>query len=67
MDIYGLITDEFIKSNKMKPIPIGFKEEVQEGKAHILTTIDNNRIEKFEIEILKVQPQQNPDQKKHDH
>ena len=61
--IYGLVTDEFIKSNKMKPIPIGFKEEIKEGKAHMLTTIDNNRIEKFEIEILKAQSQQYPDQK----
>lgn len=61
--IYGVITDEFIKTNKAKPIPIGFKEEVREGKAHILTTIDDNKIEKFEIEILKAQPQQYPNQK----
>ena len=61
--IYGVIADEFIEFNKVKPIPIGFKEEVKEGKAHILTTIDNNKIEKFEIEILKVQSQEFPNQK----
>ncbi|CCQ96013.1 Stage IV sporulation protein B [[Clostridium] ultunense Esp] len=61
--IFGVIGDEFIRSNKTKPIPIGFKEEVREGKAHILTTIDNNKIEKFEIEIIKAQPQQYPNQK----
>ena len=61
--IFGLMGDEFIKSNKRKAIPIGFKEEVKEGKAHILTTIDNNKVEKFEIEILKAQPQQFPNQK----
>ncbi len=35
----------------MKAVPIGFKEEVKEGKAYILSTIDGNKIEKFEIEI----------------
>ncbi|GFN35435.1 SpoIVB peptidase [Tepidimicrobium xylanilyticum] len=61
--IFGVIGDEFIQSNKRKPIPIGFKEEVKEGKAYILTTINDDKIEKFEIEILKVQPQQFPSQK----
>ena len=60
--IFGVIADEFIKSNRTKPMPIGFKEEVKEGKAHILTTI-NNKVEKYEIEILKAQPQQYPNQK----
>ncbi|HSH34648.1 SpoIVB peptidase [Schnuerera sp.] len=61
--IFGLITDDFIRTNKIKPIPIGFKEEIKEGKAYILTTIDNNKIEKFEINILKTQSQQYPNQK----
>ncbi|MBZ2173762.1 SpoIVB peptidase [Schnuerera sp. xch1] len=61
--IFGEITDEFIESNNTKPIPIGFKEEVKEGKAHILTTIDDNKIDKFEIEIVKLQSQLYPDQK----
>ncbi|MCF6465882.1 SpoIVB peptidase [Clostridium sp. Cult2] len=61
--IFGIIADEFLKSNKSKAIPIGFKEEVKEGKAHILTTINNNRIERFEIEIIKTQLQQYPNQK----
>jgi stage IV sporulation protein B len=61
--IYGVMTDEFMKFNKAKALPIGFKEEVKEGKAYILTTIDNDKTEKFEIEILKAQPQQFPNQK----
>ncbi len=44
-------------------MPIGFKEEVKEGKAYILTTIDNDKVEKFEVEILKVLNQQYPNQK----
>ena len=61
--IYGVMNDEFMKFNKAKALPIGFKEEVKEGKAYILTTIDNDKTEKFEIEILKAQPQQFPNQK----
>jgi len=61
--IYGIIEDESFKVNNLKSIPIGFKEEVKEGKAYILATVDDNKIEKFEIEILKAQVQQNPSQK----
>ena len=64
--IYGTINQNNIKPIQNKPIPIGFKEEVKEGKAHILTTIEDNKVEKFEIEIIKVQPQLKADQKKYD-
>lgn len=61
--IYGDLTDSFLGQNKLKPISIAFKEEVQEGKAHILTTLDENIIEKFEIEIVKVENQDKENQK----
>ena len=61
--IYGIIESESFKTNGIKPIPIGFKEEVKEGKAYILATIEGNNVEKFEIEILKAQSQQFPSQK----
>lgn len=61
--IYGTIQENNLSSIQNKPIPIGFKEEVKIGKAHILTTIDDNKIEKFEIEIVKIQPQLKADQK----
>ncbi|HHV39020.1 MAG TPA: SpoIVB peptidase [Tepidimicrobium sp.] len=61
--IYGVLNDDFIKSNKARSMPIGFKEEVKAGKAHILTTVDNNKVERFEIEILKLQSQKYPAQK----
>lgn len=60
--IFGIMDDAFINSNNIKALPIGFKEEVKEGKAYILSTIDD-KVEKFEIEIIKVQPQQFPSQK----
>ncbi len=61
--IYGKIKKENLSYLLNKPIPIGFREEVNEGKAYILTTIDDNKVEKFEIEILKAQPQVNAEQK----
>lgn len=60
--IFGKIKNENLNTTN-KPIPIGFKDEVKEGKAYILTTIEDNRVEKFEIEIVKVQPQLKADQK----
>jgi stage IV sporulation protein B len=61
--IYGTINGENLDSEYKEPMPIGFKEEVKEGKAYILSTVDNNKVEKFEIEITKVQQQSKIDQK----
>ncbi|MFQ8602074.1 MAG: SpoIVB peptidase [Anaerovoracaceae bacterium] len=40
-----------------KPIAVGTKEQVEKGKAYILSTLSNNEIRKFEIEIEKVEKQ----------
>ncbi|MDR7856154.1 SpoIVB peptidase [Tissierella sp.] len=61
--IYGTFNMDDINYLNIKPIPIGFKEEIKEGKAYILTTIEDNKVEKFEIEIIKVQQQLKADQK----
>jgi stage IV sporulation protein B len=61
--IYGKIEDDLILKNKNRTIPIAFKEEVEEGKAHILTTLDSNEIEEFEIEISKINSQNKADEK----
>lgn len=61
--IFGVLNSEFVKSNNVEPIPIGFKEEVKKGKAYILATIDDNKIEKFEIEIIDIQLQEKPEPK----
>lgn len=37
-----------------KPLVIGTKEQIEKGKAYILTTLENNEIERFEIEIEKI-------------
>ncbi|HLR34362.1 MAG TPA: SpoIVB peptidase [Tissierellales bacterium] len=61
--IYGKLNDEFIKNNRAEALPIGFRDEVKEGKAYILTTINDNKIQKYEIEILKKQQQFSPESK----
>jgi stage IV sporulation protein B len=60
--IYGVLKDN--DDIKIKnSIPIGYKEEVKPGKAYILSTLDDNIVDKYEIEILKVEPQEKPQQK----
>ncbi|HBQ26241.1 MAG TPA: hypothetical protein DD791_07595 [Syntrophomonas sp.] len=49
--------------SKSKAYPIAFKEEVKEGKAYILSTIDGEKVEKFDIEIVKAYNQTVPEQK----
>ena len=44
-------------------IPIGFKEEVEIGKAHIYTTLDGEEVGKYDIEIIKLENQQESSQK----
>ena len=46
-----------------EPIVMGHREQVEKGKAYILTTIDGDRVEKFDIEINKVNRQDEPDSK----
>lgn len=60
--VYGLLTDDF-KINSNEKIPIGFKEEVETGKAHILTTLDGENIGKYEINIEKLEKQEAQEQK----
>lgn len=40
--------------NNMKTIPIAFKQEIKTGSAKILTTLNGNTPEEFEIEIEKI-------------
>lgn len=45
------------------PIPVGSQDQVEKGKAYILSTLGDNKIEKFEIEIEKIERQRKPDDK----
>jgi stage IV sporulation protein B len=43
-----------------KAIPVAFSDEVKEGPAEILTVIDDDKVEKFDIEIVSTTPQKFP-------
>lgn len=46
-----------------KPLPVALAHEVKPGPATILTVVDGQRVESFEIEILQVRRQSSPDDK----
>lgn len=61
--IYGNLLDGDMKIKNKEKIPIGFKEEVELGKAYIMSTLEDNIVEMFEIEIQKLEAQSSPSQK----
>ncbi|WP_069649743.1 SpoIVB peptidase [Caloranaerobacter ferrireducens] len=61
--IYGVLQKDISNNLYNKPLPIGLQSEVREGKAYILTTIEDEKINKFEVEIIKAQRQLVPSQK----
>ncbi len=60
--IYGSIEPGRMNKNG-RFLPIGLGSHVKEGPAKILTTIENNKIEEFDIEIQKVFKQNYADSK----
>lgn len=61
--IYGKLIDEKGSIKDKEKIPVGFKDEVTVGDAYILSTLEDNKIEKFDIEIQKLETQDSPNQK----
>ncbi len=55
--IFGDGTKSLINKKYNKPMKIGLRNEIKEGKAEILTTIDGTEPELFQIEIQKLLPQ----------
>lgn len=43
-----------------EPMPVAFAEEVEEGPAQILTVVDKQKVERFDIEIVHVSKQNSP-------
>lgn len=60
--VYSKCTDSsaFAKS---KPMVMAYQDQIEEGDAYILTTIDGRNVEKFDIRITKVNKQREPDSK----
>lgn len=60
--IYGKLSAEY-KSARTKPVSIGLNNQIKEGSAKILTTIEGNKVEEFDIEIQKVMRQKSSESK----
>ncbi|HZX21134.1 MAG TPA: SpoIVB peptidase [Clostridia bacterium] len=63
LGIYGELFSNVDGIDKQKSMPIAYQHEIREGAAFILTTLDNNTIEKFDIEIVKINLQTKPEPK----
>ncbi|MEG0923650.1 MAG: SpoIVB peptidase [Anaerovoracaceae bacterium] len=61
--IYGKATDTIKDIRLQEPVVMGKQRQVEKGPAYILTTIDGNNIERFNIEIDKINYQKNAESK----
>lgn len=56
--IYGSTKENLTNKKYNEPMEIGFRNEIKEGKATIITTIDENGPQEYEIEIVKLLQQE---------
>lgn len=61
--IYGDGSSELINPNFNKPMPIAYRNEIKEGHAQIITTVEDGGAKLYDIEILKLLPQDEPGSK----
>lgn len=61
--IFGEVTNTESLNKNIKPLKVGFRDEIYIGKAKIITTIDENGPQEFDIEIEKVLNQATPNSK----
>ncbi|MBO5666014.1 MAG: SpoIVB peptidase, partial [Firmicutes bacterium] len=61
--IFGTTKTELTNPLFSQPLKVGYQSDISTGKAQILTTIDGNKIEAFDIEIDKINRQSKPDTK----
>lgn len=56
--IYGITNEKLTNEKYKEPIEVAFRNEIKEGKAKIITTVDESGPEEYEIEIVKLLPQE---------
>ncbi|RPF55676.1 SpoIVB peptidase [Aquisalibacillus elongatus] len=61
--IFGKINDESFIDHNQKPLPVAKANEVKEGKAEILTVVEEEQVKKFDVEIISSVPSKNPETK----
>jgi stage IV sporulation protein B len=58
--IFGVLNKELKNGIKDKPLPIALSHQVKEGPAKILTVVNDDKVEEFDIEIVSTIPQKFP-------
>lgn len=58
--IFGKLNEDMSNGLYDKPMPIALSNEVKEGPAHILTVVNQDKVEKFDVEIVSSTPQKFP-------
>ncbi|MCM3114755.1 SpoIVB peptidase [Neobacillus sp. MER 74] len=58
--IFGEMVKDLKNGVMDKPLPIALSHQVKEGPAKILTVVNNDRVEEFDIEIVSTIPQKFP-------
>lgn len=58
--IFGEGNDKLINTIFNKPLKVAFRNEIKEGPAKIITTIDEDGPKLYDIEIIKLLPQDKP-------
>ena len=58
--IFGKLHKDIENGIMDKPMPIALSHQVKEGPAKILTVVDNDKVEMFNIEIVSTIPQKFP-------
>ncbi|MGI6752489.1 MAG: SpoIVB peptidase [Anaerovoracaceae bacterium] len=61
--IFGTLDRDLDNPYNFEPMPIGYQYEIKEGPAYILTTLEGNTIEKFDVNIEKIYNQNRPSTK----
>ena len=50
--VWGVFSE--LPESLTEPMPIGLHEELQEGEAYILSTLDSNRVERYDVRISNI-------------
>ncbi|MFZ3577133.1 SpoIVB peptidase [Virgibacillus sp. DJP39] len=58
--IFGELSEGIDKGKFNKPMPIALSHEVKEGPATILTVIEGEKVEEFDVEVVSSVPQKFP-------
>ncbi|MBP1969700.1 stage IV sporulation protein B [Virgibacillus natechei] len=58
--IFGELNDTITNESHDEPMPVALSHEVKEGPAKILTVVEDEKVEEFEVEVVSSVPQKFP-------